>query len=176
MALHEKIGNSRGIILANLSLAAADSVSGNLHAAEGAALTSLEASKELGDAWLQAYSQSSLGFVAEKRGQSAVALGLYRDSLRRRSELGDLGGQGEMVERLAVVLATLGEDLLAARLLGAEEALHRRVGYVRFPQFRAPTETVLETLRVHYGAETVAREIAAGAALPWDEAVRLALG
>lgn len=176
LALHEKIGNSRGIILANLSLAAADSVSGNLHAAEGAALTSLEASKELGDAWLQAYSQSSLGFVAEKRGQSAVALGLYRDSLRRRSELGDLGGQGEMVERLAVVLATLGEDLLAARLLGAEEALHRRVGYVRFPQFRAPTETVLETLRVHYGAETVAREIAAGAALPWDEAVRLALG
>ncbi len=176
LAIHKKLGNTRGVILARLAQAAADSLSGNLPAAEEAAQTSLDAARELGDAWLQAYSHSSLGYVAEKGRHWNTALGYYRDSLKRRGELGDLGGQGEMLERIAVVLHSLRDDLPAMRLLGAEDALQKRVGYSRFLLIHAETKVAADALRAKHGDEVWQREFAAGAAMTVEEAVKLALG
>lgn len=175
MAIHQRTGNARGQILASLSLAAADSLAGDAGAAEQAAQSSLERARELGDRWLELYSLSSLGFAAEVRHDWSTARGCYCDSLRGRAALGDVGGLGEMLERLAVVYLSLGMRTSALHLLGAEDALHKRVGYARFPLISNKTQGILESLRSELGKEAVERELAFGATLSMEEAVALAL-
>ncbi|MCO6456222.1 MAG: protein kinase [Pirellulaceae bacterium] len=175
LRLHRKLGSARGMILARLSLAAADSLAGQLPDAESSARESFESATELGDAWLTAYAEASLGFVAERRRDHQTALRHYRSSLRHRMELGDVGGQGELLERIGVVLHDLRQDGLAVRLLGAEQALQRRIGYVRFPAFHAATQAILAELRARLGAEAVERELAHGAAAEWSDMLQLAL-
>jgi predicted ATPase/class 3 adenylate cyclase len=69
----------------------------------------------------------TLGNVAFARGDSGRAATLYRESLRLHRTLGDTGGIAECLEALACVAAADKHGELAARLLGAGEALREAI-------------------------------------------------
>jgi predicted ATPase/class 3 adenylate cyclase len=175
LAIQERLGHSRGVVLAQLALVATDAPRGLLDEAEQTARRALEAARELGDAWLEAHAYGSLGLVAEFRRDWPAALECYRESLRRRVILEDVSGQGEIIERLALVRAGLGQEAAAMRLLGAEEAIQERAGYARFSHSLPNSAAARASFAERHGREALEAEIAAGRALSLSEALALAL-
>ena len=80
------------------------------------------------------------GRLARADGDLAGARQLLLEALQLCEFMGDPQGQADSLEDLAGVAADEGSFEQAARLLGAGQAVHDRIGYVRFPHRQAIQE------------------------------------
>jgi len=146
---------------------------GDLAQAETHLQPALAVQRESGDRRHIATVLHDLGRLALAAGDAVTAAGRLCESLTLRKQLGDRQGLAETLEALAT--ARLEQPRLAARLLGAAEALRAALGAPVPAIERADLERDLAALRAALGDAEFEAEHAAGRALPVEKAVSLAL-
>jgi predicted ATPase len=109
------------------------------------------------------------------RGDPAGARAHSSESLRLRVEAGDRRGIAVSLRTLAAVDHACGQSERAARLLGAVEAIRERIGVPVPPNARAEHEQFVAAIRAALGDEHFEAALAAGRALPAEQAAALAL-
>ena len=149
---------------------------GDFARAEALHAESLAIRRELGDERGIVVALIYLGLVARARGDHAAARARYAEALAAARALGNLPLIAEALEGIAVAASGLGEAERAARLFGAAAALGQSLGVPLSPDDR----------RDHAGWEARAREAlgperwdaawAAGAEMPLEDAIAVALG
>lgn len=118
---------------------------------------------------------SNLGYLAVDRGDAAEGRRLKRDALSLAWSSGRRMVAAWFVLELAAPALALGRPDLAAVLVGAADRALLRLGAARTPGDRPEHERVLRGLRATLGDTGLRRLREEGAALPLEEAVRLAL-
>ncbi|MDX6512831.1 MAG: hypothetical protein QOE36_2335, partial [Gaiellaceae bacterium] len=131
--------------------------------------------RELGDTWSVSLAVVNLGRIALRNAEAGEAAQLFTHGLRLAKDRGDKRVAAECLQGIGGVLATQGEDAQAARLLGAAEALLESTGATPSAIEVALHEQYVGPLRTALGEERFTAEWAAGAALPADQAIELAL-
>jgi predicted ATPase/Tfp pilus assembly protein PilF len=156
---------------------------GNLLAGEGeyeraAGLfeESLAVGEARGDLDRRARAYSNLGLAAYGLGDLARARDLYRRGLEAATEIGLVEAQLHALFGIAAVEAEAGDCAVGARLFGRMKELRSRLGAASEEQDDAVEQQALERLDIALGPELLASELAAGAALPLEDAIDLALG
>lgn len=157
-----------------LGLGSAAAADGDLGAATGHFLEALEMGQAIGDLVATAEALDRLSVVT--RGQAKVdeAAMLGRRALELYHRVGALPAVASSLESLAG-LATDGRAEVAARLLGAAQALRDPQGYARSQPDQARYELDVAQVRTALGDKAFAEGCAEGAALSADEAVAYAL-
>ncbi len=125
--------------------------------------------EESGVRRLTAYCLRNLGALARRRGQRDAARRRYLESLAVRREIGDRLGYAELWESLA----TLSEPDLAARLMGAADALREELGLPLTDGQARDLETALAPARAALGDATWAAAVVGGRALAEHEVFAL---
>lgn len=157
-----------------IGLGSAAAAEGDLSAAGGLFLEALEMAQGIGDAVASAEALDRLGTVArgQRKGDEAAMLG--HRGLELYKQVGALPAIASSLESLAG-LAAEGRSEVAARLLGAAQAIRDPQGYARSRPEQAAYELDLARVRSALGAEAFAAAWDEGAALSPEEAVAYAL-
>ena len=148
---------------------------GELAAAEALYEQALATFRERGNGWGVASSLGDLAMVARQRGDAATAGRLYREALTSFVALDHKRGIARTLESLACLAGEEGRGGRALRLAGAAAVLRERIGAPPSPAVRADVERSLAEVRRALGTRASRVLWQDGAALPLDEAVRLAL-
>jgi predicted ATPase/class 3 adenylate cyclase len=117
----------------------------------------------------------NLGFAAWQRSSHVEAEALMKESVRRFTTIGSREGIAYGLEGLAAVATSRLEAARAARLLGASEAVCEKLELTLDPFEQALHGWTTAQTRTQLGDEAFAAELAAGRALPVDEAAGYAL-
>jgi diguanylate cyclase (GGDEF)-like protein len=174
LELDRKQGNTRGIMLGLLCLGEISLARSEPAGARGYLDESLALSRTLGDVFGEAMALHLLGRVAQREGDEPGALRQVAAALALRNEVGDREDLVISLEVLGVLLA--GHDAeLAARLLGAAEALRTRHRLPDTGETAGEREAVLLTLRAALDTGTLAVAWTAGQSAPLDLVVDEAL-
>jgi non-specific serine/threonine protein kinase len=115
-----------------------------------------------------------LAHCAHTQGQYAEAHEHYVGSLDALAETGDLWGFSQSLDALGRLAGAEGDQERAAVLLGAADALRRRVGAEIFPSEREDHERAMRTARETRGERAFSEAWAKGRALSPDEALEFA--
>jgi tetratricopeptide (TPR) repeat protein len=128
MAIHDSLGNRRGVAICLNNLARLAYELGDLE--DGARLfaQSLELRQALQDRRGMSISLNGLGMVALHRGDLPAARDFHTRSLSIQRELGDRPSAAESLLSLGAVAATAGDAALARRLIEEGLTLQRQVG------------------------------------------------
>ncbi len=118
---------------------------------------------------------TNLGFALLASGDAGQAHGLFARSLAFGQEHGDRFNAPACLRGVAAVVMASGDAATAIRLSAAADQLVATTGAVRWPAERLGGAVSLDDLRAVSGQEAFAAAWAAGAALPADEAIRMAL-
>ena len=113
--------------------------------------------------------------VAERRGEVERVVGLAEEVLALGRELGSRTAVANVLERLARVARARGDPGLAARLLGAAEALREALGQTPSIAERGDYEAQLAAVLEALGEEAFAAAWAEGRAMPPERATEQAL-
>ncbi|TMM43803.1 MAG: diguanylate cyclase [Actinobacteria bacterium] len=167
LELDRQQGNTRGIMLGLLCLGEIlltrdDPLSARVHLEEA-----LELSRTLGDVFGEAMARHLLGRVALRDGDGTAALRQVAAALALRNGVGDREDLAISLEALGYLLATRDAEL-AARLLGATEALRTRHRLPDTADASAEREAGLATLRAALDTGTLAAAWTAGQSTPLD--------
>jgi predicted ATPase/class 3 adenylate cyclase/Tfp pilus assembly protein PilF len=136
---------------------------------------SLDCFRSLGNLHMAAILLYNLGELERKLNGPEGAVPLYRESLEIRRQLGDRGGSALVIGSMATTAFTRGEDLIAVRLYGAAETIHRETGRPYPSSERVEYEMKLAALRSRMGETQFGTEWDAGAAFTFDQTVDYAL-
>jgi ATP/maltotriose-dependent transcriptional regulator MalT len=117
----------------------------------------------------------TLGWAALLGGELGRAKAMLAECLTLCKELGDKGTLLMGLEGLACVAGAEGEDLRAARLFGAAEALMEAIGYRLVPQERAVLEPYRARVHSQLGEAASEQAVAEGGAMGLDHAIDYAL-
>ena len=146
-ALAREIGDDRisGIALHNLAEIA-------VHRAEYPRATqlyteSLAAARQIGDSWLVAASLRGMAILQLQNGDPHAAEDGLRESLQLVSQVGENSWVAENLEGLAAVAQTVHQPIKAAQLLGAADAIRRRIGVPVQPAGHHTQVTLLNNVR-----------------------------
>jgi predicted ATPase/DNA-binding SARP family transcriptional activator len=150
-------------------------VHGELEAARAAYEEGREVAARAHDDTHVAMLVSNLGYLAVERGDPAEGRRLKREALSLAWSSGRRMVATWFVSELAAPELALGRPRLAAVLVGAADQALLRLGAARAPGDRPEHERVLRGLRAALGDAGLRRLREEGAALPLEEAVRLAL-
>jgi predicted ATPase/DNA-binding CsgD family transcriptional regulator len=129
------------------------------------------------EGWFRSWSLWAMGMDAWRRGDNHQAAGLERESLRIKRNLDDHMGIATCLEALAWVSATDGEGDRAGVLLGAAEAIWRRIGMslAPMPGLWAYREKAEARAREDLDDRAFQDALAHGLGLTVDQASRYAL-
>jgi predicted ATPase len=170
IALWQELGDRRGVADAQTYL-------GHVacfypEAGDPAALfaESLSVFRQLGDREGIANSLFGLAFVAFFAGDQSRARELAAECLSLYHELGHKGGMAMLLESCAIIAAIEGAGEVAARLLGAADALREAINSPRPPSYSPIYDTYVSSLPGAFPAAWTQ-----GQAMPLDEAIALAL-
>ncbi len=159
------LGN-RGLV----DLMLGDAVSAASLCGESAAIA-----REVGDWHGLAVSLSSVGITALRRDDANAARDALDESLRLSRELGFKEEIARTLDAHALLASADGEYLLAARLLGAAEALGEALN-VRLDRFEQSLhDEAVAALSAELGAHGFAHEVSHGRSTPMEDAVSAAL-
>ncbi|MGI9022429.1 MAG: LuxR C-terminal-related transcriptional regulator [Acidimicrobiales bacterium] len=153
------------------SAAAAD---GDLSTAAGHFLEALEMAQGIGDLVASADALHRLSLVTRIQGKDDEALMLDHRALELYARAGALPAMASSLESLAG-LAAGARSAMAARLLGAAQALRDPQGWARPQAEQAGYEVDLARVRAALGEEEFAAAFAEGEALSAEEAVAYAV-
>jgi DNA-binding CsgD family transcriptional regulator len=130
--------------------------------------------RQLGQREVIAYALGILGTLAAGRGDTARAMSHLAESLRLCREIGARHWTAQTLERLAAVVVSARDATLAARLLGAADALRAATGRRVPPAEQGGVEATAAAARGALGEIAFATAEAAGRAQP-DAAIAAVL-
>jgi predicted ATPase/class 3 adenylate cyclase len=113
-----------------------------------------------------------LADAAAQRGDTDEAIALHREGLETRRDIGDKPGSVRALERLALTLSPT-DPKLAARLLGAAEAIRIDIGATRPIAARAEHDQLVAALTAGMGAAAFGVAWEGGLSTGLDEALGL---
>jgi DNA-binding CsgD family transcriptional regulator len=126
---------------------------------------------ELGDRLNTALTLNYLGIVACDRGDRAGAAARFAAGLPLWTQLGDLWPLADWLAGVATLAVRCGAPERAARLFGAAEALCVELGHAFSLPERASFERAIAAARTALGEAEFAGGLAAGRALPLEQAL-----
>jgi non-specific serine/threonine protein kinase len=171
-ALSETVPRAAPLAAQMLSnLAWLDIRKGDLEGARQLADESLGLQRAFGYAIGISDSLFHLALIAYEVGERAECAALCRESLELAWEEQMLHRVALPIDRLAILSADVGHDGMAARLFGAAERLHERLGLVRDEILLSGRARALSGARARLGEEGFATAWAAGRSLPVEDAV-----
>ena len=173
--LFRGLGDQRrvGFALGNLGLV--ELMLGDAASAATLCGQSAAIAREVGDSHGLAVSLSSVGIVALRRGLADEARDAFGESLRLARELGFKEEIARTLDAYALLASADGEHLLAARLLGAAQALSEALN-VRLDAFEQSLhDEAVAALSAQLGAQRFAHEVSHGRSTPMEDAVSAAL-
>lgn len=163
-----------GWALTNLGLAATDA--GDLAAGRAMQEEALRLAEEIGDRRLETYALTNRAMVCREDGDYPAARTFHQRSLKVAQSLGDLHVITEILEDLAKVEAADVKPGLAARLLGAAQALRERLEEpVPGPDLARHSQVVAD-VRQALGDERYQAAWQQGRSMPLPQAIALAAG
>jgi predicted ATPase/class 3 adenylate cyclase len=172
IAISRELSSPRlGAALANL--AQLESAAGNLDRAAQAIQEALDCDRQNGDLFGVAVDQHSLALVKLRAGRPQEARSALSGIADYVETAGNISLLLNALELAAAISVGLSEPLLAARLLGAAEALRREAGMEISDQERAMVEELLGPGRRVVAPEAWEAEQAAGRALNYQRAALL---
>ena len=148
---------------------------GNVAEARGRFLEALQIARTEGMDEQTSYALVLLGYCALLQGEAAESAARYAEGLVIAREMDHPSLTSDCLGGLALTAALEDRFERAARLLGAWDALCERHGIVKPPRELALVERERERLRVAMGDRAFAGALAAGRALPLQDALREAL-
>jgi predicted ATPase/DNA-binding SARP family transcriptional activator len=116
---------------------------------------SLRIFSELGDQWLVVASLHGLAVAVLRQGDRERAANALRDGLRLAFEVGENFWLAENLEGLAAVAEYSNQPTRAARLLGAADAMRRRIGAPLQQAEQSDYESLLHVLRAKLGDDAL---------------------
>jgi predicted ATPase/DNA-binding CsgD family transcriptional regulator len=131
----------------------------------------LEHARGLGNTWLAAKAQVTLGHLAGRRGEWAEAERIDHDALATIWESSYRLELPAALEALAAAAAGLESHAEAARILGTAERARHELGFVAWPAQRAALAALTERVRAALGAPAFERARSEGTALERADAV-----
>lgn len=131
--------------------------------------------QQIGAKFHAAWLQCTLARVTLAQGRRDQAFTLYRDSLLRRKEIGDMPGFADCLDGLAEVASEQRDHWKAARLLACAKALREQSGYKRSPRGAAEHGRRVASIQEALGPAAFAAAQAAGSAMTLEEAMECAL-
>jgi len=135
---------------------------------------SLIIQRELGNTHIVAIALGNLGRVSYLQNDFAAAREFYTESLEINRSLGDLNSIALLLDGFAGLTADAQPEL-AAELLGAANALRRKIGSA-FDQADADFyERIYQMVKANLEKEDLAKHLSVGGALKLEQAVLLAL-
>ncbi len=146
--------------------------SGDPAAAEEILTRALTLYRSIGDGRGVARMLMLLADAEASRGETTQAIALHREGLEMRRTLGDKPGSVRALERLAITVAAT-DPRLAARLLGAAEALRLEIGATRQVGARAEHDRLVADLTESLGAAAFGVAWEGGLSTGLDEAIAL---
>ncbi len=162
-----------GFAVGNLGLVAL--MRGDAASAASLCDESAAIAREVGDWHGLAVSLSSVGLIALRRDRADEARDALGESLRLARELGFKEEIARTLDACALLASAAGEHLLAARLLGAAEALGEALN-VRLDRFEQMIhDEAVAAVTAELGAERFADELSLGRSTPMEDAVSAAL-
>jgi predicted ATPase/DNA-binding CsgD family transcriptional regulator len=151
-------------------------VEGDIAAAEAASSEGARLSREVGDLYYLERMLMNLGLVAVAAGDLAVSRSRFVEGLRIARQADDRLGQSVLLRQLGGHAAASGQPRVAARLLGAADAIGAAAGASAMgpvePELARARDAAIEAL----GAARFETEYTAGSRLSRETALRLALG
>jgi predicted ATPase/class 3 adenylate cyclase len=175
LALWREIGDTWGIATSLTNLGIMVRTQGNLDEARTIYEESLGLWQKLGDAWGISTTLYSLGYVAFAQGDNKAARDFYLESLILRKDLGHKEGIVECLEGLAGLCPDFIPPHLAARLLGAAEALRKIIDLKVLPSNSASYDPIVALVRSHLDPATFNAAYAEGRIMPIEQAIAGAL-
>jgi transcriptional regulator with XRE-family HTH domain len=124
----------------------------------------------------RAEAYNALGYVIHADGEPARAREYYRIALEAATEIGLVEAQLHALLGIAAAEAKVGDSSVGARLFGWMKELASRLGTAYEEQDEALKQKTLASLETALGPERLASDLAAGATLPLEDAIDLALG
>jgi predicted ATPase/transcriptional regulator with XRE-family HTH domain len=176
LALRRQMGAPQLIALNLQNLAHALAHQGALERAAALGVEALQLYEDLGDLRGSTHALLTLGLVAYRQRDWALASERYRRALQLSRSMGMLQGVAACLEGLAEVAATSDEFPRAARLWGAAAAVREASGAAVTSDARLTQATSIARARTALGEERFAALWAEGEAMTLDEAVGLELG
>jgi tetratricopeptide (TPR) repeat protein len=134
---------------------------------------SLAIGEARGDLERRARQLHNLADARASLGDGEGALELYRRGLIAAVEVGAVGNLVEALSGIAYCVARAGDPVVAARLFGRSDALWSSLGPTWHNEEEEETLAILEAA---LGPDCLEAELAAGAAMSQEDAIRLALG
>jgi len=131
--------------------------------------------RELGDKWNIAMALWPMGQVHIKQRDYSRATECFMEGLVLCRDVGDRFVSQGCLEGLARVASARGHYKRAARLLGAVEELHKRLGYHRALGIQASHERHVASMRAALGDTTFAAAWAEGQSMTLQEIIKYAL-
>ncbi|HUS15292.1 MAG TPA: LuxR C-terminal-related transcriptional regulator [Chloroflexia bacterium] len=174
-ALFETAENGWGVGLALRNLSAVYRVLGDPVTRAALLEECVALFRASGDNWGLALALTDRGDAALAAGDYAGATLWYQDSLRLFRTFGDRQGLAWALAALGAVAAGTGQADRAARLSGAADALLAQIGAGLDPVSKAAYEDNVVTARGTMTAAAWASALAAGRAMPLEEALQLAV-
>jgi predicted ATPase/DNA-binding SARP family transcriptional activator len=163
-----------GWALTNLGNAAAEA--GDLAAARARQDEALRLAQEIGDRRLETYALTNRGLVCQADGDYPAARTFHQRSLQLAQALGEPHIIAEILEELATVEAADASPALAARLLGAAQALRERLSEPIPGPDLARHNHLIASLRQALGDEHYQDGWDQGRSMPEQQAITLAAG
>jgi predicted ATPase/DNA-binding CsgD family transcriptional regulator len=176
LALHRLGDDPFGVPLALVQLATVHATLGDLDQAMASADECIALSEAAGEQWCAALARWTEALVAWRQGRAPRARSHAREVLRLKEPFGDRLGMAMSMELIAWTSALDERSEEAARLVGTVDVALRSIGGALFRHLLEDHERCLDRLREQLGEERLTRALREGAALDFDDAVRLALG
>jgi predicted ATPase/DNA-binding CsgD family transcriptional regulator len=149
---------------------------GDLRAAEAAASAGARLSRDAGDLYYLERMLTNLGLVAMAAGDLQASRTRFIEGLRIANQTDNRLGQSSLLRHLGVQAAKSGQPRLAARLLGAAEALGSAAGTGTTALVEPALVRERDAAIAALGRARFEAEYSAGMQMTRDAALRLALG
>ena len=175
LAVERELGSKYGIAASLDVLGMAASAEGDYSAARALHEESLAIRRESGEKSGVAHCLAHLGRLASNEGDHSAARALHEEALAIWRELGERRSIAESLEAFAPVFMAEGQSELAARLLGAADALREATRAPLPPFQRDQYDREVAAVRAALGEETFAAAWAEGRTMATEDAVAWAL-
>jgi predicted ATPase len=174
IAAFQAVGDRRGEAQSLNNLALSTEASGDLRGSLEMYARALTVLREVGDMLSVARLLNNVGGALEHLGEHDLARDAMLRALARYRRLASRWDLTDSLEHLAPAVLAAGEARLAARLLGAAEALREQLGAPAAPYLEADRAAHARAVRAALG-EDADREWECGRNTSWDDAAAAAL-
>jgi non-specific serine/threonine protein kinase len=176
LSLHRQGDDPLGVPLAHIQLATLHATLGESDPASAHAEECIALSERTGDQWCAAMARWTQALVAWREGRAGQVRACAREVLRLKEPFGDRLGMAMSMEMLAWTASKEGRHAEAAQLLGAVQSALSSIGGSLFRHLRVHHDRCATITRSALGESEFDRCVAAGASLPFEGALALALG